>query len=196
MDILNRSIRLAIDVHKGQQDKRGRPYILHCLEVMHKLNSLSSEECMSSQGMIDVDITPTVDLLMATKGEDMLLSIAVLHDTLEDNDRNVPTEHVINGELFGYVNALTKQPNQKRSDYIQNLLIPEIKNDYTNWIEVINKATVSVVKYCDLSCNLQSIDLVPDSNELKERYIKEQSVLRKNIGTMTTWFFETQQELH
>ena len=90
MDTLNKAIKLATQVHDGQKDKRGRPYILHCIEVMHELNSFSSEECMSLNGIIDVDISPTVDLLMATKGEDMLLSIAVLHDALEDNYNNVP----------------------------------------------------------------------------------------------------------
>lgn len=196
MDTLNKAIKLATQVHDGQKDKRGRPYILHCIEVMHELNSFSSEECMSLNGMIDVDITPTVDLLMATKGEDMLLSIAVLHDALEDNYNNVPTDHVINGELFRHVNALTKKPDQKRTEYIRNLLIPEIKHDHTNWVEVIDKATVAVVKYCDLTCNLRSIDLVPDSQTFRNRYIREKALLKKNIGSITTWFFETEKGLH
>jgi (p)ppGpp synthase/HD superfamily hydrolase len=56
MNLLEKAIRVALQVHSGQQDRYGRPYILHPLYVM---------------------------LQMDTETEMMA---AVLHDVIEDSD--------------------------------------------------------------------------------------------------------------
>ncbi len=56
--MLATAIALAANKHMGQFDKAGVPYILHCLKVMHYLKTDDQE----------------------------LMSIAVLHDILEDTD--------------------------------------------------------------------------------------------------------------
>lgn len=35
-DLLEKAIEIAVKAHKGQKDKAGEPYILHCLSVMLK----------------------------------------------------------------------------------------------------------------------------------------------------------------
>ena len=54
--MLNRAIEIAVEVHKGQVDKGGQPYILHPLRVM-----------------------------MSVSGESEKI-VAVLHDVVEDGD--------------------------------------------------------------------------------------------------------------
>ncbi|WP_211913128.1 hypothetical protein [Tardiphaga alba] len=57
-EMLSRMISLATERHAGQFDKGGRPYILHCLTVMHRLRTDDEE----------------------------LQCIAVGHDLIEDTD--------------------------------------------------------------------------------------------------------------
>jgi GTP diphosphokinase / guanosine-3',5'-bis(diphosphate) 3'-diphosphatase len=58
MNMLSKMILLATQKHDGQVDHGGRPYILHCLAVMHKLRTDDEE----------------------------LMCIAVGHDLIEDTD--------------------------------------------------------------------------------------------------------------
>lgn len=72
--VLERAIGLAVGCHSGQTDRAGRPYILHCLRVMHQQST------------------------------DTRRIIAVLHDFLEDGPQQPTSwlteigcsEHVIN----------------------------------------------------------------------------------------------------
>ena len=57
MITLDKAISLATDLHTGQVDKSGRPYILHPLRVMHRVD-----------------------------GDDDAMIVAVLHDVFEDTE--------------------------------------------------------------------------------------------------------------
>lgn len=94
MHIISAAITFATERHAGQFDKAGMPYILHCLKVMHY-----------------------------TKTEDEeLMSIAVLHDVIEDQKFTRATyqdlraigmtERVIDG-----VRCLTKVPGETYEEY-------------------------------------------------------------------------------
>ena len=39
MSLLSEMIKLVVNAHDGQLDKAGKPYILHCLKVMHYLKT-------------------------------------------------------------------------------------------------------------------------------------------------------------
>lgn len=92
-------IALASDAHATQIDKGGRPYILHCLQVMYFLDDFKYEI------------------------EDELRSIAVGHDLIEDTwlteddlyDYNF-SDRVIDGIV-----ALTKKEGQSYEDYKQQV---------------------------------------------------------------------------
>lgn len=90
-EMLSRMISLATKRHAGQFDKGGRPYILHCLTVMHRLRTDDEE----------------------------LQCIAVGHDLIEDTDVTVRelealgfSPRVVEGIL-----CLTKFKQQPDSDY-------------------------------------------------------------------------------
>lgn len=90
-ELLDIAISIAVDAHRGQYDKGGHPYILHCLKVMHYLKSHDEE----------------------------LQCIAILHDSVEDGQVTYMqlrsaglTERIIAG-----VRALTKVPGETYEEY-------------------------------------------------------------------------------
>ncbi len=92
---LSLAIALASDGHASQYDKGGMPYILHPLKVMHYLKSDDLE----------------------------LMSIAVMHDLIEDTNRTFAelesmgfTPRVVQG-----VKLLTKMPGQTLDEYMNGI---------------------------------------------------------------------------
>jgi (p)ppGpp synthase/HD superfamily hydrolase len=90
-EMLSKMITLATELHAGQYDKGGRPYILHPLTVMHRLRTDDEE----------------------------LQCIAVGHDLLEDTDigqeslrRLGFSERVVKG-----IACLTKYPGEDEAQY-------------------------------------------------------------------------------
>ena len=86
MATLESAIQLAAEAHAGQQDKAGKPYILHPIRVM-----LSVE---------------TTDEQIA----------AILHDTVEDTDVTYEqlSEAGFSAEIISAVRALTKLDGESR----------------------------------------------------------------------------------
>jgi len=58
-EMLGAMIHLAVDRHKGQYDRSGRPYILHPLKVMELLESDEEELQVIAVGHDIVEDTPT-----------------------------------------------------------------------------------------------------------------------------------------
>jgi (p)ppGpp synthase/HD superfamily hydrolase len=88
--ILNESIQIATDAHRGQLCKNGDPYITHPLYIMSKFNDIS------------------------------LMCIAVLHDTIEDTfiDSDYLKICDIPQRIIDGVIALTHIKGMSYSDYI------------------------------------------------------------------------------
>ena len=72
-ELLSKMLVFAVNKHAGQFDKGGRPYILHCLTVMHKLRTEDEElQCIvlghdlvedcdvSWQDLIDLGMTDRI----------------------------------------------------------------------------------------------------------------------------------------
>ena len=89
--MLDRAIALAAQMHEGQFDKGGKPYILHPLAVMHMLQTEDVE----------------------------LQCIAVLHDVIEDTSADEWDLLDINmsDRVVSAVVALTKVYDQTYEDY-------------------------------------------------------------------------------
>ena len=66
MNILEKAISVAVNLHSGQTDKKGEPYILHPLRVMN-----------------DPELVEGIE---GQQERDFVRAVAVLHDTLEDCD--------------------------------------------------------------------------------------------------------------
>jgi (p)ppGpp synthase/HD superfamily hydrolase len=94
MNIIEKSLELALKAHSGQVDKAGQPYILHPLRVM------SHMDC------------------------DMTRAAALLHDVLEDSDiseDNLLSEG-IPPVVVDAVKCLTKAQNENYSEFIERVL--------------------------------------------------------------------------
>lgn len=89
-------LSIVCEAHKGQYDKAGKPYVFHCLKVMHYLSSHDEE----------------------------LMCIALGHDLLEDTD--VSSRMLLNAGFSdrvvdGILN-LTKRDGQSYDNYKQQVL--------------------------------------------------------------------------
>lgn len=140
-DLLGSAIHTAVDNHRGQTDKGGRPYFLHVMAVM----------------------------LMVTEFEDEELEcIAILHDTIEDTALTYTmmkdlgfTSRVIEG-----VRAMTKQRGQTYDEYKKQVMAnPDAivvkmadlrhNSDITRLKGVTEKDLERVVKYCQFYSELK-----------------------------------------
>ncbi len=90
MATLERAIELAVEAHKGQTDKAGRPYILHPLWLMQQFEDLDA------------------------------MLVAVLHDSVEDSDltlADLSREGFAPGVIAG-IDAMTRRKTESYDDYI------------------------------------------------------------------------------
>jgi (p)ppGpp synthase/HD superfamily hydrolase len=89
--MIGNAIKIAVNAHYGQQDKGGKPYILHPLKVMHYLKTDDEE----------------------------LMCIAVLHDIIEDTKVTYHDLESIgmSERVISAVRVLTKQPGQTFEEY-------------------------------------------------------------------------------
>lgn len=90
MSTLERAIAIACEAHKGQVDKGGQPYILHCLRVM---------------------------MQMRTEEERI---VAVLHDVLEDNEWAFGeiVHNSFSITILDALNSISRKANESYNDYI------------------------------------------------------------------------------
>lgn len=64
-EMLNLAITTAVNAHAGQYDRGGNPYILHCLKVMHYLNTDDEElQCIGVLHDIVEDTNVTLSKLI------------------------------------------------------------------------------------------------------------------------------------
>lgn len=98
MSLLERAIEIAVTAHKGQVDKAGKPYILHPLRLMFK---------------------------MQTENE---MIAAVLHDVVEDTDWTIEKLEAerFDAEVVEAVNLLTKTKNVSEKDYFKKIKLNKI----------------------------------------------------------------------
>ena len=89
---INKIMQMVYDLHSGQQDKSGVPYIYHVIHVAEQMNT-----------------------------EDETI-VALLHDTLEDTNLNPNTIKDIYGEyILEAVELLTHKKNEPYFDYIMRI---------------------------------------------------------------------------
>lgn len=93
--LLAKAIALASEKHMGQFDKGGMPYVLHPLKVMHYLKSTDME----------------------------LMSIAVMHDVVEDTDVTFQelVEMGFSSRVIEALKLLTKMPGQTAQEYLDGI---------------------------------------------------------------------------
>jgi hypothetical protein len=92
--LLNKAIKLAVEGHAGQLDKIGKPYILHPLTVMGKVETMQQK------------------------------IVAVLHDYLEDTKGTVENLKEIgcDFDLIYSIECITHLPNEPNIKYYERIL--------------------------------------------------------------------------
>lgn len=91
--MLDRMIALCVNKFQGKFDKGGKPYILHCLKVMHYVDS----------------------------EDDELNCIAVGHDLVEDTDitfAEFKELYYFSDRIIDGIRALTKQQGESYDEYL------------------------------------------------------------------------------
>lgn len=93
--MLGKAIALASEVHKEQKDNGGNAYILHPIRVMMRLRTTDEE----------------------------LMSIAILHDVIEDSDWTVELleKQGFSQRVITALRFLTHDPNEPYEDYIKKI---------------------------------------------------------------------------
>lgn len=137
---LGEAIALAADVHQGQFDKAGAPYILHCLEVMRRATDYYTA---NSDGW---------------RVEEIQI-VAVLHDSLEDLEgkhtwsRGRLGDRIYadyGSEVYSAVDALTKRT------FYAGATQP-VRETYDEYIGRVSRNwRARIVKIADLSHNLDA----------------------------------------
>jgi len=120
MNIIEKSLEIALKAYAGQKDKAGKTYILHPLRIMSKMDS--EEE----------------------------MSVALLHDVIEDSDitKDDLIKEGIPIHVAEAVNALTKGTNETYEAFIErikdNKLASKIKKyDIEDNINILRLKSVS-----------------------------------------------------
>jgi len=92
-NLLERAIRIALNSHAGQVDKAGRPYILHPLRLMNRMDT------------------------------DQEKIVAVLHDALEDADLTSADLRAegFSDEIVSSLELLTRTPEMAYDEYIKRI---------------------------------------------------------------------------
>ena len=139
MSSLERAIEIAVSAHKGQVDKAGKPYILHPLRLMFK---------------------------MQTENE---MIAAVLHDVVEDTDWTIEKLEAegFNEEVITAVKLLTHDKKVQYKKYIEaiktNKIALKVKlSDLEDNLDIKRIAHPKLGDYARIAENLKTY------NELKE----------------------------
>ena len=98
MNFIEKSLSIALQAHAGQVDKAGKPYILHPLRLMAKMET------------------------------DEEMAVALLHDTIEDSPLTAESllDAGIPSKIVDAVQSLTKSYGEDYQQFIQRVLKNEL----------------------------------------------------------------------
>ena len=96
--VLEKALEIALQAHRGQQDRYGEPYILHPLRVMTRVHTEEQK------------------------------IVALLHDVIEDSAWTIEQleQEGFVVEILEAVQALTKQPGEDYMNYIRRTAVTNL----------------------------------------------------------------------
>jgi (p)ppGpp synthase/HD superfamily hydrolase len=96
--VLEKALEIALQAHRGQQDRYGEPYILHPLRVMARVHTEEQK------------------------------IVALLHDVIEDSAWTIEQleQEGFVVEILEAVQALTKQPGEDYMNYIRRTAVTNL----------------------------------------------------------------------
>ena len=122
---LERAIEIAVNVHRGQRDKAGAPYILHPLRVMAACSSIDAKIVGVLHDVVEDGEGWTADRLRAEGfGPDVLAGLdAVTKRPEEGSGRNL-TDSANDERYFAFCRRAAQDPigrEVKRADLVDNM---------------------------------------------------------------------------
>jgi (p)ppGpp synthase/HD superfamily hydrolase len=117
--MLNRAIEIAVNGHRGQFDKAGKPYILHPLRVMVSLDNEDEMICAVLHDIIEDTDIRAQDLM--DEGFDQKIIDAILSVTKSDKET----------DYFDFIRRAMENPigrKVKIADLKDNLNLTRISN--------------------------------------------------------------------
>lgn len=149
-DHLTKAIWFAAEWHQGQVDKRGEPYILHPLRVMHAVREAGYPGYAQT--------------------------LAVLHDVMEDTDASwVAVEHMFGPGMVRSLSAITRnyEPEEGYDEYGAKKRGEPRETHWEYFLRCVKDPDARVVKYYDVLDNMDPKRFNDDSP-----YSRYQKILR------------------
>lgn len=159
------SLKLAANLHNGKFRDGGAPYIIHPLEITRYLIMLNVRNAIFDMNLSQLHDEKLAEI-QTNSDFDILLSVSLLHDVLEDCKDDLPndgyefiTEYNLHPNILKFVSILTKDksdPNYTLDRYYENI--------YSYWQTLL-------VKLADRTSNCSTIDAF--SKTRMEKYVRE-----------------------
>lgn len=103
-----RTLALAAEIHDGQVDKAGRPYLGHPIRVVRNVAAMAAEMA----GTDDVGFFDSAEMLQG----------AILHDAQEDqHDRYEAVAATLPPSVRRMVDAVTRRPDETYAAFIERI---------------------------------------------------------------------------
>ncbi|MEA3490861.1 MAG: RelA/SpoT family protein [Campylobacterota bacterium] len=152
-DLIDRSLDLAVEAHKGQKRKSGEPYIIHPILV--------------------AAITATIS------GDETMVASALLHDVVEDTDYSLEDlENEFGSDVAHIVGGLTKIVKIRDEKLIPSASGDRLINSALSFrkmlIASIKDVRILVIKLCDRLHNMLTLDALSD---IKQKRIAEETLV-------------------
>lgn len=141
MNIIEKSLEIALKAYSGQKDKAGQPYILHPLRLMAKMET---EEEMSVAILHDVieDSDYTADDLLNEGIPSNVVEAVQLLSKLECENYDQFVDRVLTNSLASKVKKADIEDNINilRLDFVSNIDLERIAKYHKAWkkLEVIS----------------------------------------------------------
>lgn len=141
MNIIEKSLEIALKAYSGQKDKAGQPYILHPLRIMAKMET---EEEMSVAILHDVieDSDYTADDLLNEGIPSNVVEAVQLLSKLECENYDQFVDRVLTNSLASKVKKADIEDNINilRLDFVSNIDLERIAKYHKAWkkLEVIS----------------------------------------------------------
>ena len=131
MSTLENAMSIAVTAHKGQVDKAGKPYILHPLRLMFKMNSESEMIAAVLHDVVE-DTDWTFEMLKAEGfGEEVLDALRLL-----THDKKVPYKNYLEAIKTNKIALRVKIADLKDNLDIKRIARPKLR-DYARIAEYL-----------------------------------------------------------
>lgn len=119
MNLINRAVEIAIEVHKNQNDKNGEPYILHVLDVMMRGRNEVEKICGVLHDVVEDSEWTFEELELEGFSKEIIDVIKCLTKESEDEDYDHFIERIMQNRTAISVKLNDLRSNMDTKRYIE-----------------------------------------------------------------------------